>query len=116
MKKPEKSVIEKAIIKSFGNLSLASKALGVDRVTLYKWIEQEALEQAVIEGRNTRLDFVESKLDQKIDSGDTTAIIFFLKTQGKSRGYIERQEVTGLNGQKLFEVTIVDGDSETENK
>lgn len=116
MKKPERSIIEKAIIKAFGNLSLASKALGVDRVTLYKWIEQEGLEQAVVEGRNTRLDFVESKLDQKIDSGDTTAIIFFLKTQGKSRGYVERQEVTGLNGQKLFEVTIVDGDSETENK
>ena len=62
MKKPEKSVIEKAIIKAFGNLSLASKSLGVDRVTLYKWIEQEGLEQAVVEGRNTRLDFVESKL------------------------------------------------------
>ena len=112
MKKPERSIIEKAIIKAFGNLSLASKALGVDRVTLYKWIEQEALEQAVIEGRNTRLDFVESKLDQKIDSGDTTAIIFFLKTQGKSRGYVERQEITGADGKKVFEVNIVDGDQQ----
>jgi hypothetical protein len=82
--------------------------LQVDRVTLYKWIEQEGLEQAVIEGRNTRLDFVESKLDQKIDGGDTTAIIFFLKTQGKSRGYVERQELTGADGKKLFEVQILD--------
>jgi transposase-like protein len=112
MKKPDKKVIEDAIVKAFGNISIASKSLGVDRVTLYKWIDQESLEHAVIEGRNSRLDFVESKLDQKISSGDTTAIIFFLKTQGKSRGYVERQELTGLNGQKLFEVTIVDGDSE----
>jgi hypothetical protein len=37
------------------------------------------------------------------------AIIFFLKTQGKSRGYVERQEVTGADGKKLFEVTIIDG-------
>jgi len=109
MKKPETSVIEKAIVKAFGNLSTAARSLQVDRVTLYKWIEQESLEQAVIEGRNTRLDFVESKLDQKIDGGDTTAIIFFLKTQGKSRGYVERQEVTGADGKKLFEVTIIDG-------
>ena len=112
MKKPERSVIEKAIIKSFGNLSTAARSLQVDRVTLYKWIEQEFWEQAVIEGRNTRLDFVESKLDQKIDSGDTTAIIFFLKTQGKSRGYVERQEITGADGKKVFEVTIVDDNHE----
>ena len=110
MKKPDRSIIEKAIVKAFGNLSTASRSLQVDRVTLYKWIEQEGLEQDVIEGRNTRLDFVESKLDQKIDGGDTTAIIFFLKTQGKSRGYIERQEVTGIDGKKLFEVTIIDAD------
>jgi hypothetical protein len=108
MKKPERSVIEKAIVKAFGNLSAASKSLGVDRVSLYKWIEQDGLEQAVIEGRNSRLDFVEGKLDQKIDSGDTTAIIFFLKTQGKSRGYVERQEITGADGKKFFEVTILD--------
>jgi len=109
MKKPERSVIEQAIVKAFGNLSAASKSLGVDRVSLYKWIEQDGLEQAVIEGRNSRLDFVEGKLDQKIDGGDTTAIIFFLKTQGKSRGYVERQEITGADGKKFFEVTIIDG-------
>jgi hypothetical protein len=109
MKKPDTSVIEKAIVKAYGNLSAASKSLGVDRVTLYKWIEQDGLEQAVVEGRNSRLDFVEGKLDQKIDGGDTTAIIFFLKTQGKSRGYVERQEITGADGKKVFEVTIVDG-------
>jgi hypothetical protein len=108
MKKPERSVIEQAIVKAFGNLSAASKSLGVDRVSLYKWIEQDGLEQAVIEGRNSRLDFVEGKLDQKIDGGDTTAIIFFLKTQGKSRGYVERQEITGADGKKIFEVNIVD--------
>jgi len=108
MKKPERSVIEQAIVKAFGNLSAASKSLGVDRVSLYRWIEQDGLEQAVVEGRNSRLDFVEGKLDQKIDGGDTTAIIFFLKTQGKSRGYVERQEITGADGKKFFEVTILD--------
>lgn len=109
MKKPDRSIIEKAIVKAFGNLSTAAKSLSVDRATLYKWIEQEGLEEAVQEGRNTRLDFVESKLDQKINGGDTTAIIFFLKTQGKNRGYVERQEITGKDGQKIFEVSIIDG-------
>jgi hypothetical protein len=49
-------------------------------------------------------------LDKGMKDGNMTAIIFYLKTQGKSRGYVERQEVTGADGKKLFEVTIVDGD------
>ena len=109
MKKPDTSVIESSIVKAFGNLSTAAKSLQVERATLYRWIEQDGLEEAVQEGRNRRLDFAESMLDKGMQEGNMTAIIFYLKTQGKSRGYVERQEVTGVDGKKLFEVTIVDG-------
>jgi hypothetical protein len=110
MKKPDRSIIKEAIVKAFGNLSTAAKSLAIERATLYAWIESEGLEEAVQEGRNKRLDFAESMLDKGMKDGNMTAIIFYLKTQGKSRGYVERQEVTGADGKKLFEVTIVDGD------
>jgi hypothetical protein len=89
--------------------------LSVERATLYTWIQDEQLEQAVTDGRNSRIDFVESKLDQKINDGDTTAIIFFLKTQGKERGYVERREhdhTTG--GEPIFlpPLTFLDDDDE----
>ena len=35
----------------------------------------------------------ESKLMENINGNDNTSIIFFLKTKGKKRGYVEKQEV-----------------------
>ncbi len=50
------------------------------------------------------LDFMESRLLKAIDKGNVTAIIFYLKTKGKDRGYIEPQEIDHgmMNPQKRF--------------
>ena len=50
------------------------------------------------EERETLIDFAENQLFQQVKDGNITAIIFTLKTIGKSRGYVERQEVTGAEG------------------
>ena len=39
------------------------------------------------------IDFAESSLYKQIKDGNTSATIFFLKTQAKRRGYIEKQEI-----------------------
>ena len=54
------------------------------------------------------LDYAESKLVENIGKGDTTAIIFTLKTKGKSRGYIERSEVHQETTYKSLDINIID--------
>lgn len=44
------------------------------------------------------LDLAETKLVQAIGDGNMTAIIFYLKTKGRQRGYIERRELGGPDG------------------
>lgn len=80
--------------KSLGVVSVAAKQAGISRNTHYRWMKEDPeYKSAIEELENVTLDFAESKLHEQIIEGNVTAIIFFLKTKGKVRGYIERQEV-----------------------
>ena len=95
-----------AIRESNGLLTLAAKKAGVGYTTIWRYTQDyPSVKQAVIEAKERMLDFAEGKLYENIKGGDNTAIIFYLKTQGKGRGYIERQEVTGEGG-KPIEVNV----------
>ena len=94
---------------SLGNISISCEASGISRQTYYNWIKQDpdfANQCKDIEERN--LDLAEMKLLNAIREGKTAELLFYLKTKGKKRGYVERQEITGAEGQQLFEVRIID--------
>jgi hypothetical protein len=78
---------------NLGNVSSSVAAVGISRSTHYKWIEEdEEYANAVADLSEGVIDFVESALHKRIKEGDTTSMIFFLKTKGKKRGYIEKTE------------------------
>jgi uncharacterized protein (UPF0262 family) len=82
--------------RSFGNVAQSCNTVGIARQTYYNWLEKDnKFKEAIneIAPKDLFLDFVESKLVEKINTGDTTSIIFALKTKGKNRGYVERQEI-----------------------
>ncbi len=82
-----------ALEESRGIVSTACIAVGINRTTHYNWKRDDSeYAEAVEELENAALDFVESKLLEQIEGGSTTAIIFYLKTKGKRRGYSEREE------------------------
>ena len=93
------------------NIHLTCKAVGIVRSTFYSWINNdEEFRNTIWHVEEGDIDAAETALKRQILEGNTTAIIFYLKTKGKNRGYVERQELTGMDGQKLFEVSILDDD------
>ena len=90
----KKKAMIKALEKSLGVVTTASKIAGIHRDTHYQWMKTDPVYfQEVLNIENITLDFAESQLHKQIQEGNTTATIFLLKTKGKSRGYIERQEI-----------------------
>jgi predicted DNA-binding transcriptional regulator AlpA len=89
----KKALID-ALEKSLGVVTTACKIVGIDRTTFYRYLkDDEDFSKKVQEIENVTLDFVESQLHKQIKENSTAATIFFLKTKGKKRGYIERQEI-----------------------
>jgi hypothetical protein len=84
------------------NVHLTCKAIGIERNTYYCWMrEDEKFREQVEAMEESDIDAAETALKRQILDGNTTAIIFYLKTKGKSRGYVERQEVTGKDGLEI---------------
>lgn len=91
-----------ALTAAKGFVSVAAKNLQCSDETVRNYIKRySACKQAVTDAREAMIDYAEGKLYQNIQNNDTVSILFFLKTQAKQRGYVERTEVTGRDGGDL---------------
>jgi len=109
----KKDAMLQALTSTLGNVTEAAEKIGIARKTHYEWLKDDAEYKAAVDSlKNVALDFAESQLkklmegaerqalthDGKVvtikDAPNTSAVIFYLKTQGKQRGYIERQELS----------------------
>lgn len=83
--------------------ALAAERLGCSVSTLYNYADRyPEVKEAMTHQREKRLDIAEGQLWTMINAGNLAATIFYLKCHGRSRGYIERQNI---------EVTAEDLDS-----
>ena len=87
-----------AVKGSGGYISVIAGRLGCSRSHVYNLRDKFAtFAEALEDERERQKDFAEGKLQEQIKDGNMTAIIFYLKTQAKERGYVERQQVQQLN-------------------
>jgi hypothetical protein len=102
-----KKLMLSALQKTLNNVTAACKIANVPRRTFYDWLENDPeFKKETEEIPEMVVDFAEDALLKKIKSGDTIATIFYLKTKGKKRGYIEKQEID--NNHKFDTPLIVD--------
>ena len=82
-----------ALNASRGLVTLAADILRINPRTVYKYAAKNKEIKAALEShKSRRLDTAESRLWDAIDGGEAWAICFYLKCQGKARGYIEKAE------------------------
>lgn len=104
----QKKAMLEALSKTLGNVTAAAEIVGISRNTHYSWVNEDSIYKLECENLSEQsLDYVESKLFELIsgasrevvtpegvrtikDAPNATAIIFYLKTRGKNRGYIEK--------------------------
>jgi hypothetical protein len=111
----KKKVFVEKMKKTLGNITASSEAAGINRCTYYEWYEKDPDFRAAIDAiSESCIDFAESSLMQQIKDGNPTSTIFYLKTKGKKRGYIETQELTGKDGKDLIPAQMTDDEIKKE--
>ena len=87
-------LIAEALRQEGGNMSAAARALQCDRHTVWVHVcKNPELQQICSNARESLLDAAENSLRKQVDNGEGWAVCFTLKTLGRARGYVERQEI-----------------------
>ena len=112
----KKAQLLKALEKRLGIVSTACKSGGISRTTYYKYYnEDKDFKWSVDSIGDIALDCAESQLFELIKEKNVTAIIFYLKTKGKKRGYIEKQEVNH-NSNNITGIRLISDGETVEDK
>lgn len=95
-----------------GNVMAAAAKFGVTRSSVQALVAKTpSLQTVLADAREGMKDHAETALHRAIDTGEAWAVCFFLKTQAKDRGYVERQEVEATAKTRIVieEQTVDDG-------
>lgn len=106
--------VEAKLRELHGNMAAVARHFGVTRAAVWKYVqERPALVEVTKDCRETMKDHAESALYRSVMNSEPWAVKWYLGTQAKDRGYVERQEHEHSGGVALGVVEeIVDADSD----
>ena len=100
--------VEEAIFASSGMISKVADALKIPVFSVKSIFKRyKLLEAEFVEHRERMLDLAEGILFQKVLEGQRDALLFYLKTQGKERGYIERNDFVRGGAKRGVKMKII---------
>ncbi len=113
----KKSKVLKALVESKGIVAYACEAAGITRKTFYEWKKDDPeFAEKVDDITEATLDRVEGKLLEAINDDNITAIIFYLKTKGRKRGYVEQIDTNVTNSfEKLMQEVDAEDDEDDDD-
>lgn len=93
-KKIKQKLFISTFIKNKCMIASTCEDMGITLKCYYEWLGDEEFADAINESIEKMQDRIEKVLYDKIEKEkDTTALIFYLKTKGKKRGYVEKQQL-----------------------
>lgn len=125
MAKLNRTKVKKAIDGCYGVLSTVARRCDVTRAAIYKFINKpknKDIASLIKKDGERIIDIAENKLFESIKGGDKKDIQFFLKTKGKDRGYVEKQEIISQSKSDVkidlseFKEYVEEKESGTDNK
>lgn len=104
-----RQLVVNALQQTYGLVAPAAELLGVERRSLQRAIARYNLQDLQRQLREEVIgDIAELRLFEAIKEGKPWAVAFYLKTLGKNRGYVERQEIASV-GEVQIELVETDG-------
>lgn len=101
-KRYDRALFMRASVDSGGIRSIIAERLGVEHSTVRAWERKyPEVAEKLSEEREKILDIAEDGLFERLKNRDPWAIGFVLKTIGKQRGYVEKQEVIHSQSQPV---------------
>jgi len=104
-----KKIVKEALINKKGAVYLAASDLGCSHTAIYDYLDKYPELQELKDGFDEEVtDIAELNLRKAVINADPWALKYQLSTKGKNRGYVERQEVTGKDGDGVTLKVIYD--------
>jgi len=83
-----------AMTANLGIVTASCQQANLNRCTFYEYYNSDDdFKKAIDDIQEQALDYVEGKLFGLIEDSDVASTLFYLKTKGKKRGYVERTEI-----------------------
>src|SRR5215469_2544852 len=88
------NLVEEKLREFHGNMAAVGRFFGVTRQSVWRFCQaRESLKAVSADCRESMKDNAESSLYSAVLRGEAWAVCFYLKTQARDRGYIERTEM-----------------------